>query len=102
MSLWASCSLIVQAACLVDRIEMQAGAAWQQHIFNSLCQARKVICMFSPEYLASKVCQDEYNTAWLRHRKSEGGILLPVISIARSCRLTWRSSITKMPGRATQ
>lgn len=62
----------------VDRLQLQPGAAWQQQIFDSLCDARKVICVFSPDYLASKVCQDEFNTAWIRHRESVDGILLPV------------------------
>jgi hypothetical protein len=62
----------------LDRLELRPGAAWQQHIFDSLDQARKVICAFSPEYLASKVCKEEFHIALLRHREATDGVLLPV------------------------
>ena len=32
----------------IDRLELRPGASWQQHIFESLDDARKVICMYSP------------------------------------------------------
>lgn len=62
----------------VDRLELKPGAAWQQHIFESLDDSRKVISILSPDYVASKVCQEEYNMAVLRHREAGGGVLLPV------------------------
>jgi hypothetical protein len=62
----------------VDRMELRAGAAWQQHIFDSLDQSRKVICAFSPDYLASKVCKEEFNIALFRHREASDGVLLPL------------------------
>jgi hypothetical protein len=62
----------------VDRLELQAGAAWQQDIFDSLDQSRKVICAFSPDYVASKVCKEEFNIALFRHRDAADGVLLPL------------------------
>ncbi len=62
----------------VDRLELRPGAAWQQHIFESLDDARKVICMYSPSYLKSRICQEEFNMALFRHRESDNGVLLPV------------------------
>jgi hypothetical protein len=62
----------------VDQLELSPGAAWQQHIFDSLDQSRKVICAFSPDYLASKVCKEEFNIAWYRHRDAADGVLLPI------------------------
>jgi len=62
----------------VDRLELRPGSPWQQHIFDSLDEARKVICVFSPDYLASKVCKEEFNIALFRHRESADGVLLPV------------------------
>jgi hypothetical protein len=61
----------------VDRLELKLGAAWQQHIFESLDDSRRVIAVLSPDYLASKVCQEEFNMALLRHRE-EGDVLTPV------------------------
>jgi len=62
----------------VDRLELHPGAAWQQHIFESLDHSRKIICMYSPSYLKSRICQEEFNMALLRHRESKDGVLLPV------------------------
>jgi hypothetical protein len=62
----------------LDRMELRPGAAWQQHIFDSLDQSRKVICVFSPDYLASKVCKEEFNIALFRHREAADGVLLPL------------------------
>lgn len=62
----------------VDRLELHPGVAWQQHIFESLDESRKVICAFSPHYLESKVCKEEFNIALFRHREAHGGVLLPL------------------------
>ena len=57
---------------------MKPGYAWQRHIFESLDRSRKVISVLSPDYVDSKVCQDEFNMALLRHRRTDAGVLLPV------------------------
>jgi hypothetical protein len=62
----------------VDRLELKPGFSWQQHIFESLDASRKVISVLSPDYVASKVCQEEFNIALLRQRESPEGVLLPV------------------------
>jgi len=62
----------------MDRLELRPGSPWQQHIFEALDASRKVICAFSPEYVASKICKDEYNMAVMRHRDTESGVLMPV------------------------
>lgn len=62
----------------LDRLELRPGSAWQQHIFDSLDESRKVICAFSPNYLASKVCKEEFNIALFRHREAKDGVLLPL------------------------
>jgi hypothetical protein len=62
----------------LDRLELRPGAAWQQHIYDALEQSRKVATFFSPPYLQSKVCVEEYNIAHTRHRESAESVLLPV------------------------
>lgn len=62
----------------LDRMELKPGFAWQEHIFESLEHSRKVVCLLSPAYLASKVCKEEYNMAHFRHRESSEGVLLPI------------------------
>ncbi|MGY8796943.1 MAG: toll/interleukin-1 receptor domain-containing protein, partial [Woeseiales bacterium] len=63
----------------LDRLELKPGAAWHQHIFDSLDSSRKVICIYSPAYLKSKICQEEFNIALIRHRESTEAVLLPVL-----------------------
>lgn len=62
----------------LDRQELCTGSAWQQHIFQSLDASKKVVCLFSPDYIASKVCTEEFNIALMRHRDVESGVLWPV------------------------
>ena len=62
----------------VDRLELEPGLSWQQHIFESLDASRRVICVLSPDYVASKVCQEEFNMALFRQRESDAPVLLPV------------------------
>ncbi|MBC7821263.1 MAG: toll/interleukin-1 receptor domain-containing protein [Planctomycetaceae bacterium] len=66
------------ARVFLDRMELQPGAVWQQHLFEVIDQSRKVMAVFSPQYLASKVCLDEYNIAHFRHRESPDGVLEPI------------------------
>jgi TIR domain-containing protein len=61
----------------LDRKNLNTGAAWQQELYDALDDCRKVIAVYSPEYLKSKVCKEEYNIALLRHRESESGVLAP-------------------------
>lgn len=62
----------------MDCLELNPGAAWQQHIFEALDSSHFVMCLYSPDYLASKVCQEEFNVGLMRHRETEGGVLIPV------------------------
>jgi hypothetical protein len=62
----------------LDRNELDVGCAWQPSIFESLDRCRKVVAMLSPDYLASKVCKEEFNIAWIRGRESDLDIIFPV------------------------
>lgn len=62
----------------LDRQTLQTGCAWQQDIFAALDDCRKIITFYSPDYLASKVCREEYNIALFRQRNEGGEVLLPV------------------------
>lgn len=54
------------------------GVAWQQRINDALENCRKVVAVYSREYLSSKICIEEFNIACCRHRDSAKGILLPI------------------------
>ena len=62
----------------VDRKNLDVGSAWQIEIFESLDKCRKVVAMLSPEYIASKVCKEEFNIAWLRGREADDDIIFPL------------------------
>lgn len=62
----------------LDRKELNVGAAWQQKIFEALDDCKLVVSIYSPSYLQSKVCKEEFNIALFRHRKSNGRVLFPV------------------------
>ena len=62
----------------LDRQELDVGHSWQQTIFESLDDCQTVVTLYSPAYLESKVCKEEFNIALFRHRFSETGVLLPI------------------------
>lgn len=66
------------ARIFFDRVTLDTGSAWQAELYEALDDARKVITVFSPWYLTSKVCREEYNIALARHRESSGGVLVPI------------------------
>lgn len=62
----------------LDRSELKTGVAWQQEIYEAIDQCQRVIAIFSPPYMQSKMCREEFNIAMLRHRESKDGVLLPL------------------------
>ena len=62
----------------LDRLELAVGSAWQEELYQALEKCRKVIAVYSPSYLESKMCKEEFNIALFRHRESEDSVLLPI------------------------
>ena len=62
----------------IDRKSLDAGVAWQQEIFEAIDDSHKVAAVYSPSYLQSKVCKEEFNIALFRHRHSDSGVLIPI------------------------
>lgn len=63
----------------LDRADIDAGTPWQPKIFESLDNCRRVVSVFSPSYLKSKVCKEEFNIAWVRSRETDDDdILFPI------------------------
>lgn len=54
----------------VDRLELDPGCAWQQQIFDAIDAARSAVVVYSPDYLRSDFCKEEFNIALLRHREA--------------------------------
>ena len=61
----------------MDRRNLQVGSAWQQELYEAIDDCAQVIVVYSPTYLSSKICKEEYNIALLRHRE-EGNVLVPL------------------------
>lgn len=59
----------------LDRKDIDIGSPWQPQIFESLDKCRKVVVFFSPDYLKSKVCKEEFNISWIRCRETDQEIL---------------------------
>lgn len=62
----------------LDRKDINPGVAWQQEIYDALEDCRKMIAFYSPAYIASKVCKEEFNIALFRHRETDGGVIVPL------------------------
>lgn len=66
-----------EARIFMDRQNLTVGAAWQQELYETIDDCKQVITVYSPTYLSSKVCKEEYNIALMRHRE-EGDVLVPI------------------------
>lgn len=62
----------------LDRLELKPGAAWQHQIFQALDECAKIVTVYSPDYLQSKICLFEYNAALVRHRDANETVLMPI------------------------
>lgn len=62
----------------LDRQDLNTGSVWQQALYDALDDCEKVLTFYTPTYLTSKVCKEEFNIAVFRHRDSEQGVLIPV------------------------
>jgi TIR domain len=62
----------------LDRLSLDVGAAWQQKIYEAIDRSRKVVAVFSPSYVNSKVCLEEFNIGLCRRRKTGNECLFPV------------------------
>jgi hypothetical protein len=70
----------------IDKKNLNPGSAWQQEIYEAIDDCRKVATFYSPTYLDSKVCIEEFNIALCRHRESDEPILKPIYLYSANCR----------------
>lgn len=61
-----------------DKQSIDIGVAWQQHIYAALEACTTVLALYSPAYIASIVCQEEFNMALFRSRRESRQLLFPV------------------------
>lgn len=60
----------------LDQSELDTGSAWQSAIYEAIESSHRVVCLYSPDFVNSPVCKEEFNIGMLRHRE-EGGVLFP-------------------------
>lgn len=71
-------NIIPNVRLFIDKSTLNHGSAWQQEIFESLDDCRKVVVFLTPSYLRSKVCLEEFNIALCRNREADSKVLAPI------------------------
>jgi hypothetical protein len=61
-----------------DQVCLQPGQSWQKEIFEAIEHTRIFVPFYSPNYLSSKVCQEEYNVARVCAMDRDGLTLFPI------------------------
>ncbi|HEX6287975.1 MAG TPA: toll/interleukin-1 receptor domain-containing protein [Herpetosiphonaceae bacterium] len=62
----------------LDRQALNPATAWQQQIYDTIDRSHTMIALYSPAYLRSKACQEEFNVAFYRHRTVGEPRLVPI------------------------
>lgn len=65
----------------LDRLDLNAGRAWQQAMYDTISGCRWVIPLYSPMYMRSKACQEEFNLALYRHHAAPEAIVFPILAL---------------------
>jgi len=63
----------------IDRKDIDVGAAWQQTIYEALDDCSMTAVLYSPSFVASKVCKEELNIALMRRRKLDRDLVFPLL-----------------------
>ena len=62
----------------IDEQSIEKGAAWPQRIFGALEDCERMVAIYSPSYINSKVCQDEFNVAFSRRYEQDTEVIFPI------------------------
>ena len=62
----------------IDEQSIEKGAAWPQRIFGALACCERMVAIYSPAYVSSKVCQDEFNVAFSRRYEQDTEVIYPI------------------------
>jgi len=81
-----------------DKLVLNVGQSWQAELDHALESAATVVAVYSPAYLRSKMCIEEFNMARLRHREKpnpDPQADLPPVSFAPA--LHAKPSVHRLP-----
>lgn len=65
---------------ILDRVELNPDTAWQHALYERVNSCRAVVALYTPMYMRSKVCQEEFNLAHYRDHSAPEQILFPVFA----------------------
>jgi hypothetical protein len=63
----------------IDQSEIEIGSSWQQRIFDALESCSITVALYSPGFVQSKVCKEEFNISWLRGRDAGKSLIFPLL-----------------------
>lgn len=63
----------------IDESDIEAGASWQTAIFEAIERCQKVVAVYSPDFIKSPVCKDEFNAAMILRRRRDEKFILPIL-----------------------
>ncbi len=61
-----------------DEVNLDIGCAWQESLYQAIFSSRLVVPFYSPTYLTSPVCLEEFNLARTHHHLCSGTVLFPI------------------------
>lgn len=61
-----------------DRLSLNPSAAWQSTIYDAIDHSRSSVVFYSPHYISSKVCLEEFNIALFRNRELDYQFVFPI------------------------
>jgi hypothetical protein len=61
-----------------DQMVIKPGHAWQQEIYEAIENCRHFIALYSPDYLKSKVCLEEFHLAKFCSREIGTAVIFPI------------------------
>ncbi|GAC1560463.1 MAG: hypothetical protein NVS2B7_34910 [Herpetosiphon sp.] len=62
----------------LDRKALDPGMAWQQEIYEAIDNCRYVVAIYSPDYIRSKMCRNEFGIATYRQLNQGNQLLFPI------------------------
>jgi hypothetical protein len=71
-------SILPDIRVFIDRSEIEAGQSWQDRIFSALENSKRIITFYSPDYLSSAICKQEYNVAMIMESERSSNVLKPI------------------------
>jgi len=61
-----------------DQMIIQPGCAWQQAIYEAIEKCKHFVALYSPAYLKSKVCLEEFHLAKFCSRETGSAMIFPI------------------------